>query len=293
MSDHPILLLDPYKSLLSTYRRILEAEGLNYLVETAINLDEAFQKCSLKNYSVFVTEYLSPFEDICRLIQWLKHQSPETYVIMVTHADIDKTTYEALFEIGLDDLIFKPYPPEKILVHIRKGIRQRELILTKQEAERQALLDPIAIQIQRPIFNPAYFKKCLRQELKRAKRHRHALSLLLIKIPAEVMMGEQFGLFCQELARLVRTYTREEDMVGRENGNLGILLPETDHAGSQALLKRLTGLIQNEQSLRSDETMRPYRENLSFQTFTYPEEFLVPESLMSVLEEINKEYSHN
>jgi PleD family two-component response regulator len=291
MSENSILLLDPYKSLLSTYRRILE--GQDYVVETAINLDEAFQKCSLKQYSVFITEYISPLEDICRLIQWLKHQSPETYIIMVTHADIDETTYEALFEIGLDDLIFKPYPPEKILVHIRKGIRQRNLILEKQEAEKQLVLDPIATQIQRPIFSPTYFRKCLRQELKRAKRHQHPLSLLLITLPTEVMMGERFELFCQELARLVRTYTREEDMVGRENGNFGILLPETDHAGSQALLKRLTGLIQNEQSLQSDGAMRPYTETLSFQTFTYPEEFLIPESLMSVLEEINKEYSHN
>jgi PleD family two-component response regulator len=291
MSDNSILILDPYKSLLSTYRRILEAD--NYVVETALNLDEAYQKFSLKQYSVFITEYISPFEDICRMIQWLKHQSPETYIIMVTHADIDKTTYEALFEIGLDDLIFKPYPPEKILVHIRKGIRQRNLIVKKQEAEKHALLDPIAIQIQKPIFNPTYFRKCLRQELKRAKRHQHPLSLLLITVPTEAMMGERFGLFCEELARLVRTYTREEDMVGRENGNFGILLPETDHAGSQALLKRLTGLIQNEQSLQSDGAMRPYTETLSFQTFTYPEEFLVPESLMSVLEEINKEYSHN
>jgi GGDEF domain-containing protein len=107
------------------------------------------------------------------------------------------------------------------------------------------------------------------------------------------MMGERFEFFCQELAKLVRTYTREEDMVGRENGNFGILLPETDQAGSQALLKRLTRLIQDEQSFQFDETMRPYSETLSFQTFTYPEEFLIPESLMSVLEEINKEYSRN
>jgi PleD family two-component response regulator len=268
-------------------------ESQDYLVETALNLDEAFQKCSMQQYAVFITEYISPFEDICRLIQWLKHRSSETYIIMVTHADIDKTTYEALFEIGLDDLIFKPCPPDRILVHIRKGIRQRDLILSKQEAEKRSLLDPLAIEIQRPIFNPTYFRKCLRQELKRAKRHQHPLSLLLIRIPAEVMMGERFEFFCQELAKLVRAYTREEDMVGRENGNFGILLPETDQAGSQALLKRLTGLIQNEQSFQSDEAMRPYAETLSFQTFTYPEEFLIPESLMSVLEEINKEYSHN
>jgi len=290
MSHKSILILDPYKNLLVTYRRILEGD---YYVETALTIEEAFQKCSLRKCTVLITEYISPFEDICRLIQWLKHHSPETYILMVTHAEIDQTTYEALFEIGLDDLILKPYPPQKILVHIRKGVRQRNLILKKQEIERQSLLDPVADQIQQPIFNPTYFKKCLRQELKRAKRHQHPLSLLLIKIPAEVMMSDRFELFCRELARIIRTYTREEDMVGRENGNFGILLPETDHSGTQALLKRLTRLIESDQTFQSDEALKPYPQTLSFQTFTYPEEFLVPESLMSVLEEINKEYPRN
>jgi len=291
MSDNSILLLEPYKSLLGTYRIILE--GQDYEVETATTLEEGFEKCSLKQYGVFITEYLSPFEDICRLIQWLKHKSPETYIIMVTHADIDTTTYEALFEIGIDDLIFKPYPPDRILVHIRKGMRQRDLLQKKLEAEAMLPLDPIGVQIHQPIFSPTHFRKCLRQELKRAKRHQHPLSLLLIRIPSEATIGERFEGFCQELARVLRRYTREEDMVGRENGNFGILLPETDHAGTKALLKRLTRLIQDDQSFQSDEAIRPYAETLSFQTFTYPEEFLVPQSLMSVLEEINKEYSHN
>ncbi len=291
MSDNSVLILDPYKNLLMTYRRILEED--NYAVETTVTIPEAFQKCSATKCAVFITEYISPFEEICRLIQWLKHHSPETYIIMVTHAEIDQTTYEALFEIGVDDLIMKPYPPKKILVRIKKGIRQRNLILKKQQVEKQSVLDPVAYEIQQPIFNPPYFKKCLRQELKRAKRHQHSLSLLVIEIPSEVTVGERFELFCKELARIVRRYTREEDMVGRENGNFGILLPETDRAGSQALLKRLTRLIESDQTFQSNEVLKPYIQTLSFQTFTYPEEFLAPESLMSVLEEINKEYPHN
>ncbi len=288
MTDHAVLLLDPYKNLLVTYRAILESQ--NYVVETAIQLDEVFEKCSSKDYSIVMTEYIPPFEDLCRMIQWLKHRSPETYIIMVTYADIDKITYEALFDIGLDDLIFKPYPAEKILVHIRKGIRQREVLIKKKEIERASLLDPVSIEIRQPVFNPNHFKKCLRQELKRAKRHKHPLSLLVVKIPSEILSDERFQSFCLELARILRTFTREEDLVGRENGNFGILLPETDRMVSHAVLKRLTQLIRSEQSLQSDDRMRSYAEALSFQAFTYPEEFVVPESLMSVLEEIDGEY---
>jgi len=43
------------------------------------------------------------------------------------------------FKNLLDDLILKPYSPEKILVHIQKGLRQRELILRKQDKSDDAL----------------------------------------------------------------------------------------------------------------------------------------------------------
>jgi len=124
MAQHWILLFDPFKSLLNTYRMILEQE--NYSVETAVNAEEAFRQFSVRHYSVFITEYAVSFEDTCRMIQYLRKHTPETYILMVTHADLDETAYEALFEIGLDDLILKPYPPEKVLVHIKKGIRQRD-----------------------------------------------------------------------------------------------------------------------------------------------------------------------
>lgn len=78
-------------------------------------------------------------------------------------------------------------------------------------------------------------------------------------------------------------------MVGRENGNFGILLPETDEAGSQALVKRLTHLIQGYPIFQSDEFLKPIIETLSFQAFTYPEKFVIPESLRAILEEVNSE----
>jgi hypothetical protein len=79
-------------------------------------------------------------------------------------------------------------------------------------------------------------------------------------------------------------------VVGRENGNFGILLPETDQVGSGALVNRLSHLIQNHPAFDSDEFMKPIVEALSFQAFTYPERFAIPDSLRAVLEEIDKEH---
>jgi len=285
-----ILLIDPFKNLVDVYQVILESE--KYFVDTARNVEEAFQQLSNKQYSIIITEYFREIEGSGQIILRVKENTPETYILMVTHKEIDNQNYGNLFDLGVDDLILKPYPPEKILAHIRKGLRQRALILKKQQLEKQIAFDPITGQIQKYIFRQIYFRQCLRQELKRAKRHHHPLSLLLLQIPSREKIGEHFELLYAELAKILREYIREEDMVGRENGNLGILLPETDQDGSKVVLQRLTSLIQKNRTFQSDEILGPIIQNLSFQAFTYPHDFGVPKFLKSVLEEIEKEDPH-
>jgi PleD family two-component response regulator len=286
MTENWILIIDPFQSILNTYRMVLERK--KYLVDTSKDLDGAFHQFSMRQYSIIITEYLHPIEDLYHMIQWVKQNSPETCIIMVTSLILDEPIYEKLFDLGLDDFILKPYPPEKILVHIRKGLKQRELVLKKQELERQSLLDPIAQRIQQFIFNSTYFKKCLHQEIGRAKRHQHPLSLLLIQIPDGGAIGDRFKDFCIELVRVVRTSIREGDTFGRDNGSFGVILPETDHIGSQALVSRLSNLVQTHPIFQSDQDLKSIIKTLSFQSFTYPEKFIIPESLKDVLEEDSK-----
>jgi PleD family two-component response regulator len=277
MSLNSILLIDPFRNLLNAYRMVLEEE--KYPVETALNLVEAYELFNKKQYSVIITEYIPPFETTDCLIKWVKEKTPETYIIMVSSAFVDEKAYEDLFEIGVDDFILKPYSPEKILVHIKKGLKLRNLILRSRQLERMNALEPVTEHVQGVVFNPIFFKKCLRQELKRTKRHQHALSLLLLQLPVEEEKGDFFDRFYIQLLRIVRKSTREEDIVGRHDGEIGILLPETDEIGSKALMERLLNLIKGDPSLKSYEVLKPYVETLSFRTFTYPDQFTLPESL--------------
>jgi len=291
MSHHWILLLDPFKNLLNAYRMILEEE--KYLVETALSLKDAYELLKERQYSVIITEYIPPFETTDDMIQWVKKKAPETYIIIVTNAIVDEKTYEKLFTLGVDDFILKPYSAEKILVHIKKGLKQRDLILKFRELERLTLLEPISERIQGFIFTTVFFKRCLRQEIKRAKRHHHPFSMLLMQMPAKEEIGDRFESFYMELVKIVRKYTREEDMVGRNNGGIGVILPETDQMGSQVLIQRLSDLINNHPSFKSDNVLKTYAKNLFFQSFTYPNQFALPESLSPVLKDVNREYSHN
>ena len=285
-SPNRVLLIDPSKDIINAYRMILELE--NFGVDVASDLKEASQRFSIRDYSVVIMEYFPPFEDTCQFIWRMKQIRQEIYIVMVTETTIEEIDYEKIFSMGLDDLILKPYSAEKILVHIQKGLRQRELILKKQELEKQSVFDPSTPRVQKVIFNQGFFKRCFRQEVKRAKRHGHALSLVLVRIPPFEKMKDPFDNFCTEMARIIRTYVREEDIVGRENGSFEILLPETDQAGSRALLQRLSRLIQKHPPFQADESLKPFVQNLSFQAFTYPEVLGIPPSLSLALEDINQ-----
>ena len=287
MISNWILLLDPFRNLLNAYRMILEEE--KYFVETALNLKEAYQLFRRRQYSVVITEYCPPFEETDEMIQWVKKNTPETYIIIVTNASIGEKIYERLFAIGVDDFIPKPYSPERILVHVRKGLKQRDMVRRLQELERLSLLEPFAQEIEEVIFNTVFFKRCLRQEFKRAKRHHHPFSLLLIQVPGEEKIGNRFESFYMDLAKIVKKHTREEDMVGKNNGEIGILLPETDETGSKALVERLLNIIHADSRFKSDGGLKSYVEALSFQSFTFPSQFPIPEPLKAILKDIDKE----
>jgi diguanylate cyclase (GGDEF)-like protein len=291
MPNNWILLLDPFKNLLNAYRIILEEE--NFSVATALNLKDAYELFKKRQYSVIITEYIPPLETTDYMIRWVKKNSPEVYIIMVTNASVDEKTYEKLFAIGVDDLILKPYSPARILVHIKKGLKQRDLILKMQELERLNLLEPITQEIQGLIFNTIFFKSCLRQEIKKAKRHHRPFSLLLLQIPAKRKIGDQFDSCYMELVKIVKRHIREEDMVGKNNGEIAVILPETDQIGSKALMQRLMNLIHTHPQFKSDDALNSYIQTLSFQSFTYPDQFAIPESLKAVLEDVNKEYLYH
>ncbi len=277
MIFHSILLIDPFKNLVNAYQIILREEG--YSVESALNLEEANSHLIEKKFSVIILEYLYPYKDTEEFIRKIKHNSPETYIIMIANALIDGETYERLFNTGLDEFILKPYPPDKILVHIKKGLKQRELILQLDGLKRLNLVDPISDKLNRIIFNRNFFATSLKKELKRSKRHNHPFSIILIKISTEGVEKDQLNEFNKEFLDLIRKNTREEDVVSKNNGEVGLLLPETNRIGCQALQRRLEGLINEYPLFQPDKALGSIIKSLSFQSITFPDQSDTLESL--------------
>lgn len=219
----------------------------------------------------------------------IKSRHPETYLILLTDSPVDDEGYERIFAAGADDLIVKPFPPEKLLVHVRRGLQQRALILEQEKLVRFNLLDPISQAIEQVILNRNYFKRSFRQELKRARRYQEPLSLILVKTEASETEEAEKGPFLVELAKLLRKSTREEDIIGRENGGFGILLYKTGKEGTMVLEQRLNRLIRSQSSLQADD-FKPFLRDVRFESFTYPDQNPIPEPFFNILQEISLEF---
>ena len=286
-SENSLLLVDPYQNLLHAYRLLFNQVGL--AVETAATLEEARATLGEKNYGLVLSELFLPGSDSLSFWKDIKSRHPETYLILATDFPVDEEGYERIFNAGADDLIVKPFPPAKLLVHIRRGLQHRALIMEQKRLVRLNGVDSISQEIEQIILSHDYFKRSFRQELKRARRYQEPFSLLLVKTVAPPLKTEEKGSFLVELAKLLRKSTREEDVIGRENGGFGILLYKTGREGSKVLEQRLNHLIQSQSSLQVD-AFQPFLKEIRLESFTYPDQASIPEPFFNIIQEITLEF---
>ena len=275
MPERSILLVDPFENVVNVFRTILEEKGFS--VSTGTDLDQVVQSRSFVGYSIIITEFFFPVEKTCLFIREVKKVSPETYLILSSSVIIDDSSYRELLEAGLDDVLVKPYGQDKLLAHIEKGIKRK----------------PTSMEDRPGVFGPVFFKKLLRQEIKKAKRHQEPMSLIMLKLPSKDRMGIRYESFYLELTDLLRKSLREEDIMGRENGNLGIILDKTDEEGSRNLGRRLSRLIKTHPSFQTNLTFKDVADELAFQYYTFPRRTNIPEFLTSLIKEMESEFPSN
>jgi len=135
MTEETILVLDKDKNITWTLRTLLESE--NYRVVVVDTIDRATKDFSELQVSAFITEYRIENVRTLETIRKLKGMFPEAYVMMVTDKDMKELEYEKAIEAGVDDFFLKPMPTRKILLHLRKGLKYRRLLIEKARIERE------------------------------------------------------------------------------------------------------------------------------------------------------------
>lgn len=101
------------------------------------------------------------------------------------------------------------------------------------------------------LYNHSHFQEILSQEIEKAKRYDHDLSLLMMDIDNFKDFNDTYGHqvgdeVLKELAALLKQEIREVDIVARYGGEeFAVILPETDINGAVKMGQRLNEVIRN------------------------------------------------
>jgi DNA-binding response OmpR family regulator len=135
MSKETILILDKESNTQWTLKALLESEG--YIVLAVGTVERALQNFRECEVSGLIAEYRVDQSHTPEIIRELKKEFPELYVMMLTHENLKEEEYNKIFSSGIDDFFLKPTSSEKILIHLRKGLRHRKILLQKKRLEQR------------------------------------------------------------------------------------------------------------------------------------------------------------
>jgi DNA-binding response OmpR family regulator len=134
MPKETVLILDRESHTRWVLKALLESE--NYLVIAVDTMERALQNFAEFEVSGLITEYRIDQASTLDMIRELKTRFTEAYVMMLTADEVTEKEYEEIISAGVDDYFVKPFPTWKILLHLRKGLKQRGLVLTKKRLEQ-------------------------------------------------------------------------------------------------------------------------------------------------------------
>lgn len=106
------------------------------------------------------------------------------------------------------------------------------------------------------LYNHAHFQNLLAQEVSRARRYHHPLSLFMIDIDDFKRYNDTFGHLAgdwalQDLATILRESCRQTDLISRYGGEeFTVILPETPASGAMVVAERIRRAVERESQTR-------------------------------------------
>ena len=135
MPKETVLILDRESHTRWILKALLESE--KYVVIAVETIERALQNFSEFEVSGMITEHRIDQSSALDMVRELKTRFPEAYVMMLTADEVTEKEYEEIISAGVDDYFVKPFPSWKMLLHLRKGLKQRSLVLQKKRLEQE------------------------------------------------------------------------------------------------------------------------------------------------------------
>jgi len=139
-----ILVIDDEESIRDACTQVLRKEG--YVVKTARDGGEGLDLYKKELFHLVLLDLKLPGINGIELLGELKKENPDTPVIIITGYASVESAVETM-KLGAFDYMTKPFTPKELRVHVRKALRNRNLILEniylRQELQARSPFDMV------------------------------------------------------------------------------------------------------------------------------------------------------
>lgn len=226
-------------------------KSMGYLVVTAVNGKDAFARLHEQVVDIVLLDLMMPEMDGFEFCQRVREDTSlhDLHIIITSARDALEDKVRGL-ELGAADYLTKPFSLTELQARIKVGERivryQKALQAQQTQLEHLAREDALT-----GLANRRRFEERAQEDLLRAGRYQHPLSVLLADLDhfktINDTYGHQYGdTVLKEVGQTFVRHCRSSDLCARYGGEeFAILLPETQLAEARLVAERLCAAVQN------------------------------------------------
>ncbi len=269
MSDAKILVADDRPDDAALISDILTAA--NYQVITACDGEEALAQVERRHPDLVILDIRMPKMDGYQVCEKIK-ADPATRMIpvmLLTSTYRDAADKVRGFDAGADDYVTQPIGHRELIARVTALLRVKALY--DERLRRQQALERLTAELQESnavlraaneelgrlanrdaltgLYTRQHFYERLDNEMGRAKRFHHSLTVVRVKIDGFRELSAHLGLpgadaILRGVAATIRGIVRGMDIVARTGSDeFALILPETDTPGAHCVAARLSNAV--------------------------------------------------
>lgn len=236
--NETVLIVDDELEVGNVVKSLLMSLGFHAdFVESA---KSAMEQLRNGDYSFLVTDINMPDMNGIELIKMVSGENPEISIIAMTGYDKDYT-YMDVINAGASDFIAKPFKIDEIEAKITRILIERNI---KEKLAKLSITDNLT-----GLYNQRHFYNKLREEIERANRQKHNLSLILLDLNNFKVYNDKYGHLAGDMVlsksgKIIQANIRDSvDTAFRYGGDeFAVILVEAD----ESIVKNISDRLKSE-----------------------------------------------
>jgi diguanylate cyclase (GGDEF)-like protein len=222
------------------YHTFLTRSG--FKSKTAESAEEAEKILRDEKMNVILTDIKLPGIDGIQFTKKIRKIGNTDVIVMTGYSS--EYSYEDAIKSGASDLIFKPVKLNELLLRINRVIRERSLLDQQEKMikklQRLTIEDPLT-----GLYNSRHLFDQLEEEIKRAVRYLHSISLMFIDVDNFKSINDTYGHMIGDKilslsGKMIKSCLRANDTAYRFAGDeFTIMLPETNLSEARIVADRI------------------------------------------------------